>query len=285
MKFGDYYPEQIPQCPPSPNSSTQTVNQRERIQQMNDDFGNESLLVNMDHLVNEPELVEPEIINDQVIENVPDVAAVPVDEDAPEIPAVPVIENAPEEANQNLANANDVTVHQEPENMVQNAPEQATNGVRPRTVLGGQTIFEAILEISQINAVSDGLTWYKFTAPEAIKLRGGNQAEFLVGYTDVDVPLCRYQDKLLTRNVAIQVRPKNENIDTQTSPPPSPPASINTAPASVDTPPPSLEGSNVDEAVNEVQDNIFTHDPLAYPPAPTTTMEQDRSRANFNLKK
>ena len=309
MKYGDYYPEEIYQCPPSPNSSTYNTDQREKIQRMNDDFGNESLLVNMDHLATDPEPVEPEpvepaVINDQAIEDEPDinavpvidealdVAAVPVVPDAPEIATDPADQNEPERANHNRPVPNDVDDAQEPENLAQNAPEPAGNRVRPRTVLGGQTVFEAILEISHINAVSDGLTWYKFTAPKAVKLRSGNQAEFLVGYTDIDAPLCRYQDKQLTRNVAIQVRPKNESVDTQTTPPANP------SPAS--TPPPPLEGSTTDndhdidsevvpdienEIVNDVQDNIFTHDPLEHPLEPTTTMEQDRSKANFNLKK
>lgn len=88
-----------------------------------------------------------------------------------------------------------------------------------RTVTGGTSIFRALLELSEVKVHEQGLNWYKVTTPAAMKKNLSNDSgSFLLGYTTVDTPVFEYADKLVTRNVGLQVWPAQMSVGIQSCP-------------------------------------------------------------------
>ena len=85
-----------------------------------------------------------------------------------------------------------------------------------RTVTGGTSIFRALLELSEVKVHDKELNWYKVTTPAAIKKNPTNETGgFLLGYTTIDTPIFEYADKLVTRNVGLQVWPAQTTVGIQ----------------------------------------------------------------------
>ena len=86
-----------------------------------------------------------------------------------------------------------------------------------RTVSGGTSIFRALIELEQYQVQDTDIDWYKITKPIATKTgKSTKTGDFLLGYSTVDSPVFEYADKLITRNVGLQVWPQQSSISIQT---------------------------------------------------------------------
>ena len=130
-----------------------------------------------------------------------------------------------------------------------------------RTVMGGVTIFDAKIDFSMVTVQEPETTWYTVTPPTSMKLSGG---EYLLGYKNDMTPILQYKEKKTTRNIALQVKPSTLANSAQCD----------------------LEPIEEVPDENVVEDQIFTHDPLANPPGKASpTFDVELSRANRELQK
>ena len=130
-----------------------------------------------------------------------------------------------------------------------------------RTVMGGITIFDAKIDFSTVTVQEPETTWYTVTPPTSMKLSGGN---YLLGYNNDMSPVFQYKEKKTTRNVGLQIKPSSAATSTQ------------------------YDLEPIEEVHEEiiVEDDIFTHDPLANPPVKDPpSFRVELSRANRELQK
>ena len=140
--------------------------------------------------------------------------------------------------------------------------------IQPRTVLGGASVFDDLLDLSDFVADPTSLNWFKMIAPTGWQLKTGGNQELLIGFSEsVEPEIQNQHGKRITRNVGLQVAVKQTSIDTQTIPDVKVTIETQTSP-------------------EKKPDPIFNHDPLnGTEIIPQTSKDQDRSKANIQLQK
>ena len=130
-----------------------------------------------------------------------------------------------------------------------------------RTVMGGITIFDAKIDISTVTVQDPDTTWYTVVPPTSMKLSSG---EYLFGYNNDMSPVFQYKENKTSRHVGLQTKPSSAATSTQ------------------------CDLEPIEEVQEEivVEDDIFTHDPLANPPVKDPPgFDVELSRANRELQK
>ena len=140
--------------------------------------------------------------------------------------------------------------------------------IKPRTVLGGASVFDDLLDLSDFVVDPTSLNWFKMIPPTGWQLKTGANQELLIGFSEAVEPEIQSQHgKLITRNVGLQVAVKQTSIDTQTIPDVKVTIETQTSP-------------------EKKPDPVFNHDPLdGTEIIPQTSKDQDRLKANIQLQK
>ena len=241
LDFGVEHPSCNEVIPPSPNSSSDSVQRREDIARAHTEFQLGDPIIPSTPEPTPPSPVfpgfgpaSPDIGSvDASVEVVPDVDPVmvePVDAPAPEVPSPtgPVTD-----ASYSTASEPSVTL--------------PADDPAPKTVAGGCSPVDAFIEFGTVHYPPDASNWYRFSSsPTQFKfITGSDGREFVFCMPDADNVDITHVDRAGYRDVGFQVRPSTRAVGGQTdpttppvsppgTPPGTPPASESVA-SSVDT--------------------------------------------------
>ena len=247
LDFGVEHPSYNEVVPPSPNSSSDSVQRQAAIAQAHRDFqlGPQAVLGPVKS-EEEPPPVFPGFgpsSSDSIAVNVPAAPAPEaVDPVGEQVQAGLVDEPVPtgpvtDESSTNSSSLSSVLPANDP---------------GPDTIAGGQCPVDAFIEFGTVNYPPDAHTWFRFSsAPTQFKLvAGADGREFLFCMPNADEVDVTHVDRAGYRDVCFQVRPSTKVFGGQTDPVTPPPSS----PGTPDGTPPASESDSVGQEADAASD-------------------------------
>ena len=233
LDFGAEHPSYNEVVPPSPNSSSDSVQRQAAIAQAHLEFqlGPQAVLGPVKSAETPPPVFPG--FGPTSTDSVPDDALAAVASDVID----PVVEHVEDVAAGETIPTGPVTDESSADSSTLSSILPA-NDPGPNTIAGGQCPVDAFIEFGTVVYPPDASNWFRFSsAPTQLKLvSGADGREFLFCMPNADEVDVTHVDRAGYRDVGFQVRPSTKVFGGQTDPVTPPPSSPGTPPG---TPPDS----------------------------------------------